>query len=67
MTYAKSRVQGVHVTQLLNPEAKGVPIIQHPDVKRMLLWMKSHVEGMRMLAYYLGNCMTFRAGGGRRG
>jgi len=56
-TYAKNRVQGVHVTQLLNPEAKDVSIIQHPDVKRMLLWMKSTVEGMRMLAYFLGNCL----------
>jgi hypothetical protein len=64
VTYAKGRVQGVNVTQLLNPEAKGVPIIQHPDIKRMLLWMKSHVEGMRMLAYYLGNCLDVEHNGG---
>ena len=54
VTYARNRVQGVHVTQMLNPEARKVPIIQHPDVKRMLLWMKSYVEGMRMLVYFLG-------------
>ncbi len=53
VTYAKNRIQGVHVTQMLNPEAKGVPIVQHPDVKRMLLWMKSHVEGQRQLIYFL--------------
>ena len=53
VTYAKNRIQGVHVTQMLNPEAKSVTISQHPDVKRMLLWMKSHVEGMRFLTYYL--------------
>ena len=53
VTYAKNRIQGVHVTQMLNPEAKGVAISQHPDVKRMLLWMKSHVEGMRILSYFL--------------
>jgi len=26
-----------------------VPIIKHPDVKRMLIWMKAQVEAMRML------------------
>lgn len=53
VTYTKNRVQGVHVTQMLNPEAKGVAISQHPDVKRMLLWMKSYIEGQRMMIYYL--------------
>jgi len=53
ITYAKNRVQGVHVTQMLNPEATGVTIVNHPDVKRMLLWMKSHLEGQRMLIYYM--------------
>jgi len=41
--YAKSRIQGKTITK--NEPA----IIGHPDVKRMLLWMKSHVEAMRML------------------
>ncbi|MCX8123093.1 MAG: acyl-CoA dehydrogenase [Spirochaetes bacterium] len=41
--YAKLRVQGKTIS-------KSEPtIIGHPDVKRMLLWMKSHVEAMRML------------------
>jgi len=57
VTYAKNRIQGVHVTQMLNPEAEGVAIIEHPDVKRMLLWMKSHVEGMRILSYTLALCL----------
>ncbi len=55
VTYARNRLQGAHVTQMLNPEAPQVPIIEHPDVKRMLLWMKSYVEGMRMLTYYLAH------------
>lgn len=54
ITYARTREQGVHVTQMLNPDAPKVSIIQHPDVKRMLLWMKSYVEGMRLLTYYVG-------------
>ena len=47
VTYAKNRIQGA------DPAKKGdftpCPIIKHPDVKRMLLWMKSQVEAMRML------------------
>ncbi len=62
VTYAKNRFQGVHVTQMLNPEAKSVTIINHPDVKRMLLWMKSHVEGMRILSYLLSNTLNLEHG-----
>ena len=40
-----------------NPDAPQVPIIQHPDVRRHLLWMKAHVEGCRALNYYTGYCM----------
>ncbi len=29
-----------------------VPIIQHPDVRRMLMGMKARIEAMRALAYY---------------
>jgi alkylation response protein AidB-like acyl-CoA dehydrogenase len=38
---------------MLNPDAPLVTISKHPDVKRMLLWMKSHLEGQRILCYYL--------------
>ncbi len=50
--YAKKRVQGRALENALNPDAPAVPIIQHPDVRRMLMWMKSHVDGMRSLIYY---------------
>jgi len=53
VTYARNRIQGVHVTQMLNPEAKGVTIVNHPDIKRMLLLMKSHLEAQRAMIYYL--------------
>jgi alkylation response protein AidB-like acyl-CoA dehydrogenase len=53
VTYARNRVQGVHLTQMLNPDAPSVAIVEHPDVKRMLLWMKCYIEGMRMLSYYV--------------
>ncbi len=55
VTYAKNRVQGKHVTQMLSPDAPAVPIIHHPDIARTLLWMKSYVEGMRMMTYYLAH------------
>ena len=54
ITYAKNRVQGTDVKEMANPDADSVPIIRHPDVRRMLLSMKSRVEGMRALSYYIG-------------
>lgn len=53
VTYARNRIQGSHITQMLNPAAPKVAIIEHPDVKRMLLYMKSTIEGMRMLTLFL--------------
>lgn len=60
VTYAKNRFQGVDVTQMLNPDAPLVAISKHPDVKRMLLWMKSHLEGQRLLVYYLFHQMDLK-------
>jgi hypothetical protein len=54
VTYAKNRIQGTDVREMANPDAKSVPIINHPDVRRMLLSMKSRVEAMRALTYYIG-------------
>jgi hypothetical protein len=56
LAYAKERLQGSSLMDFKNPEAPRVPIIQHPDVRRMLLWMKSHTEGLRALAYYCAYC-----------
>lgn len=51
--YAKDRIQGTHIAQAMNKSAPRVAIIEHPDVKRMLLYMKSTIEGMRMLCLFL--------------
>ena len=48
--FARERVQGRPLGA--PPEAGALPIIHHPDVRRMLLWMRSAVEAMRALAYY---------------
>ncbi|NPU83771.1 MAG: acyl-CoA dehydrogenase [Syntrophaceae bacterium] len=57
LQYAKERFQGSSLMNMKNPEAPRVPIIQHPDVRRMLLWMKAQVEGMRVLMYYTAWCV----------
>ncbi|BBO71262.1 acyl-CoA dehydrogenase [Desulfosarcina alkanivorans] len=54
INYARERVQGKNLLQMMDPNAASVPIIQHPDVRRMLISMKSYVEGMRSLLYYAG-------------
>jgi alkylation response protein AidB-like acyl-CoA dehydrogenase len=55
--HAKHRVQGAHVSEAADPDARRVPIIAHPYVRQLLLWMKSHVEGMRALVYYSCLCL----------
>jgi alkylation response protein AidB-like acyl-CoA dehydrogenase len=57
IAYAKERIQSVPVWEMKNPDAKAVPIIQHPDVRRDLLWMKAHVEGIRAMNYFAAYCM----------
>lgn len=57
LQYAKERIQSKPVWEMQNPAAKSVPIIQHPDVRRMLLWMKSYVEGMRAMNYFVAYCL----------
>jgi len=56
VNYAKERVQGKNLLQMMDQKAPSVPIIQHPDVRRQLLTMKVYVEAMRSLIYYLGMC-----------
>jgi len=53
VNYARERVQGRDLADMFNKDAQPVTIIKHPDVRRMLMWMKSHVEGMRSFVYYI--------------
>lgn len=48
LDYARTRVQG---TRISDKSGQRVAIIEHPDVKRMLLSMKAQIEAGRMLAY----------------
>ncbi len=56
VNYARERIQGRHLLHGRDKGAASVPIIQHPDVRRMLISMKTAVEGMRSLLLYLGFC-----------
>lgn len=47
--YARNRIQGVDIRQSFNPNAKRLEIIHHDDIRRMLLEMKSKVDGTREL------------------
>ena len=53
LDYAKSRVQGADLTQMLDKTAPRVTISHHPDVRRMLMLQKSYAEGMRALVLYM--------------
>jgi len=55
VNYAKERVQGKNLLQMMDKDAPSVPIIQHPDIRRQLLTMKMYVEGIRSLLYYIGH------------
>ena len=56
VNYARERLQGKDVAAGKDPEAPQVPIIRHPDVRRMLLQMKAYVDGMRSFVYYVASC-----------
>jgi alkylation response protein AidB-like acyl-CoA dehydrogenase len=53
LNYARQRVQG---NALQARGTDSVPIIQHPDVRRMLLTMKTYTEGIRSLIFFIGQC-----------
>jgi alkylation response protein AidB-like acyl-CoA dehydrogenase len=54
--YARTRVQGRDLRQMRDKTAPSVPIIRHPDVRRMLMTMKVLVEGLRSLSLYVAHC-----------
>ncbi|MBZ0272047.1 acyl-CoA dehydrogenase [bacterium] len=52
LDYAKERVQGTSVEAMKDPNAPRVTIIEHPDVRRMLMEIKAFGEAARALLYY---------------
>ena len=54
LAYAKERVQS---RELGGSGSKPVPIIHHPDVRRMLMSMKAYAEATRALAYVVAGAL----------
>jgi alkylation response protein AidB-like acyl-CoA dehydrogenase len=55
LEYARDRKQGASIEHWKDATAPRVPILQHADVRRMLLDMKARVEGIRALAIKLAH------------
>ena len=55
LAFSKERLQG----RDLATGGSTVPIIRHPDVRRMLMLMKSQTEAMRALAYVVASSLDF--------
>ena len=51
LDYARERIQGVDMRDFKNPDAPRVAIIEHPDVRRMLITQLAYVHGLRALMY----------------
>lgn len=58
--YARERLQG---RDLADPRGPTVPIIRHPDVRRMLLTMRAITEANRALSLYLAALLDHGQGG----
>ena len=52
LDFAKNRVQGADLTRQTDKSAPRVTIMDHPDVRRMLMLQKAYAEGMRALVLY---------------
>ena len=52
LEYAKERVQGADLTQMMDKAAPRVTITHHPDVRRALLTQKAYAEGLRAVYLY---------------
>jgi alkylation response protein AidB-like acyl-CoA dehydrogenase len=52
LAYAKERVQGADLTQVMDKRAPRVTVIHHPDVRRSLMTQKAYAEGLRALYLY---------------
>ena len=50
-SYAKERVQGTTLKDMRDADAKRVAIVEHPDVRRMLMTQKVLTETMRAMTY----------------
>ncbi|HEY0640902.1 MAG TPA: acyl-CoA dehydrogenase [Pseudonocardiaceae bacterium] len=64
LEYAKERVQGADLTQMLDKTAPRVPITRHPDVRRLLMAQKAYAEGLRAVYLYTATFQDAVVAGG---
>ena len=58
--YAQERLQGRAVSGITQPNDPADAIIVHPDIRRMLLTMRSFTEGARALTCWVSRNIDFR-------
>ncbi|MGH8560468.1 MAG: acyl-CoA dehydrogenase C-terminal domain-containing protein [Nevskiales bacterium] len=54
LAYAKDRLQGRSLTGPKLKDKPADPIIEHPDIRRMLMTQKAYVEAARAFTYWAG-------------
>jgi alkylation response protein AidB-like acyl-CoA dehydrogenase len=57
VAYAKERLQGRSLSGTKFPDKPADPIIVHPDVRRMLMTMRTNVEGCRALGGWVAQAL----------
>lgn len=65
LEYAKERKQGRHPEQK-DPASPPVALIEHADIRRMLLQQKSYTEGALALAFYSAQLIDIRDNDGNK-
>jgi alkylation response protein AidB-like acyl-CoA dehydrogenase len=61
LDYSRERIQGTRFQEFKNVNATRVAIIEHPNVRRMLLYCRAQVDGMRSLGLTLANAAEVAA------
>ncbi len=61
LAYARERLQMRAAGGARRPDLPADPIIEHADVRRMLLTQKAYVEAARMLVYWLALALDVQA------
>lgn len=61
LAYARERVQGPDLALATDKTAPRVAIINHPNIRRMLMEQKAYAEGMRALVCYAAHCQDLAA------
>jgi len=56
LAYTKERLQGPDIKNFKDPDAPKVPIINHADIRMMLMKQKAYAEGMRAMLLFAAYC-----------